>query len=92
MFLFNMPVIDYVSSVFPRKHVYALTIQEVMIGILFKKVYTVLVPTIPEKYTVSAIKLVLVLLQNILKKYRVILVILIIFQVFQPILVFWLVH
>ena len=64
-----MPVIDYVSSVFPKKHVYALTVQEVMIGISFKKVNTVLVPTVPEKYTVSAIKPVPVLLQNILKKY-----------------------
>ena len=57
-----MPVIDYVSSVFPRKHVYALTVQEVMIGISFKKVNTVLVPIVPEKYTVSVIKLLLALL------------------------------
>ena len=57
-----MPVIDHVSSVFPRKHVYALTVQEVMIGISFKKVNTVLVPIVPEKYTVLVIKLLLALL------------------------------
>ena len=57
-----MPVIDYVSSVFPRKHVYALTVQEVMIGISFKKVNTVLVPIVPEKYTILVIKLLLALL------------------------------
>ena len=57
-----MPVIDYVSYVFPRKNVYALTVQEVMIGISFKKVNTVLVPIVPEKYTVLVIKLLLALL------------------------------